>query len=191
MQIDAQGLLNEKEFKLAIRLSRPAYQRSRAQTIGLILVTVACSVAVFIRPGFDVIGLIVAFYVGFYFAAISISHRLIARVRQSPLLSEPIKYHITDHGVEARRSRETISQQWDAFTTIHDTPDLLVLRSHGLSMAIFPRRFFASDEDWQTFAIEARRRLGRCRACGYHLKGSISDACPECGKSLAPEPEAA
>ena len=35
------------------------------------------------------------------------------------------------------------------------------------------------------FARRPRARLGRCRACGYDLRGTLSRRCPECGNILS------
>jgi hypothetical protein len=35
-----------------------------------------------------------------------------------------------------------------------------------------------------------RRRMGRCRKCGYDLTGNVSGRCPECGTPVGSEKEA-
>ncbi|WP_432798051.1 hypothetical protein [Poriferisphaera sp. WC338] len=49
---------------------------------------------------------------------------------------------------------------------------------------VFPRRFFIDDVQWDAFRLMLYRHVGQCAKCGYLLKGSVSDGCPECGDDL-------
>ncbi len=185
MQIHAQGHLTQKDMAKAFRLFRRAGQRSwKRVIIGCLAGGAFGVIGIFI--GIDyLLALFVGFVIGMFYSVIAIRLMMRRRLGRSSLLTDQIEYEINKDAIESRLPYSQSTYKWGAFSAVQDTPDLLVLVISESSMLIFPRRFFATDADWQAFSREARRRLGHCRACGYNLKGSVSDTCPECGVALA------
>ena len=54
---------------------------------------------------------------------------------------------------------------------MQDFPEFTLVMNLGIMTVAFARR--------------PRARLGRCRACGYDLRGTLSRRCPECGNILS------
>lgn len=184
-EIHAEGQITPRDMKQAFRLLRRARRKAiRSQSLFWTVDAAAAALLLFSKD-YLALSLYAAFFAGVFAVAISLHLKAARRRKQSPLLQDTIEYDINDNVLETRQPLYATSTLWAAFLDVHDTPDLLILRISELQMLIFPRHFFASDQDWQAFAVEARRRVGKCRRCDYPLKGSVSDTCPECGASLA------
>lgn len=75
---------------------------------------------------------------------------------------------------------------WPEFMGFHFSKRALLLILAGGTLVIVPWRCFASDSDRDTTRRLVHRHLGTCLSCGYTLRGTQADECPECGDTIEP-----
>lgn len=80
-------------------------------------------------------------------------------LKSGKLLQEPITGRVTETGVHLETPHSRSDFPWDVFFKARIGPDLVLLY-HSIQVCnAFPREFFASDADWQSFVDLVRQRV--------------------------------
>ncbi len=74
--------------------------------------------------------------------------------------------------------------QWALATKAIIAKRYVLLQLGGDLYHTFASSMFDTPTDWHNFRAGIIRNFIGCRACGYDLHGTTSDACPECGKPI-------
>ncbi len=100
-------------------------------------------------------------------------------------VQNPPRWEFSSTGVKLERNHELSTWTWSAFPTALQSDRVVVIHFTPPTYHVFSRTMFEDDESWRRFRALVRRQLMGCEQCGYTLKGSVADTCPECGHPIA------
>ncbi|WP_432798050.1 YcxB family protein [Poriferisphaera sp. WC338] len=95
-----------------------------------------------------------------------------------------IKYIVTKEGIEIDEGQDVLQMSWHMVRWVCWVRDGVYLEVSKKRYAMLKRDCFRTEADWEACALVVYRKMNQCAKCGYLLKGSVSDGCPECGDDL-------
>ncbi|MEZ6192298.1 MAG: YcxB family protein [Phycisphaerales bacterium] len=94
---------------------------------------------------------------------------------------KPADWTFSADGIRIVSEQTDSLLQWSVVTKSLITADYVLLQLSGGSYHTFACSMFETPVDWHDFRSALIRNFIGCRACGYDLRGTQSDRCPECG----------
>lgn len=144
------------------------------------------------RTGHSLALACVAMALAIYAGCRTPSRRSVKRVLEAEAeMTEWAAIELSEAGITVASPSEVDRQSWGKLAGIERTPELILLRISETIAEVIPIRFFTTAEEAEQFCKYAAARIphrGRCRECGYDLKGNLSGSCPECGWRIDPAP---
>ena len=158
MQINFQGKYDKDTFFKAVALAnRPTKNRQRLLSIMIVIAIGAVGVIGYRIitsgdwPG-NIIYLVAALFMGGFVAQFFLRPYFVARkLWENPGTQRPLKGRITSQGVTYVFPEGENQINWERFSRLQQTADMVTLvRKDGL-LVVFPRYFFKNDNNWQKF----------------------------------------
>lgn len=107
------------------------------------------------------------------------------RVRRSPWRGTEHAFAFATSGLYVGMQDRWQRFAWGQFAGYRVTPGYLFIDSAPGNFHIIPRGAFSDDNDWAQAMAVVHRFLGKCDGCGYPIRGTTSETCSECGRSIA------
>jgi hypothetical protein len=192
-QIKASGLLRVRDYGNATLLYRWSEMRSQMRMSFLLLELALLAMFIFLscfavlqKPwDWPAVGLCTLLITAVYLVFVqpyAASWRSIKRIRSAGI--DPTKWTFSWQGIHIEDDHSDTNLKWDLVTQAVVTTRYVLLGLGTGPYHTFASPMFSTQSDWHNFRSAIIRNFVGCRACGYDLRGTVSDTCPECGKPI-------
>jgi hypothetical protein len=163
MNITFSGRVTQKDLEHIYRLGTPQKAWFTVFSVVMLIlvsiITIYTAITDIFTPGM-LMPLFIFVYLATYPLWIPLSAARKA-YRSQPAFREEISGSITEESIQIKLSNAESTSGWGYFTSVKRSPDMVLLDQGHNVFNFFPRSFFASDADWNTFLAFLNEKILR------------------------------